>query len=329
MCIRDRLYVALTRAKHKLIACVTPPDNASMAGPVARFLTPWLAGPEAVACGATVNDLDSCEPPVTHPQSAAAVPALPAIHHGDIPLRISQRTSFTALSGSAEFSETAFADDVLPRGALTGQLLHDILERCDFSAFGREAVGTLQRMRGETESAVQQLFDLTPERARAVTDRILQIVQACATASLPLSAGHNAAATITLASLGTDDLWREMPFWSTQRIHRVLREQGQNSPVRRTMHGYMDLVFSADGKDYYILDYKSNSLADIEPENISDYTQSHYGLQAEIYAEALSAYLKACYPKSGARVAGCYFVYLRYLKPGESIGVHFMDFNGR
>ncbi len=95
------------------------------------------------------------------------------------------------------------------------------------------------------------------------------------------------------------------------------------------MHGYMDLVFSADGKDYYILDYKSNSLADVEPENISDYTQSHYGLQAEIYAEALSAYLKACYPASGARVAGCYFVYLRYLKPGESIGVHFMDFNGR
>ena len=330
------LYVALTRAKHKLIACVTPPYNASMAGPVARFLTPWLAGGGAVTCGATVHDLESCEQPVAHPQSKAAAPALTTIQHGDIPLRISQRTSFTALSSAAEPmsilvpAETTFADDVLPRGALTGQLLHDILERCDFSSFSREAAGTMQHMRGETETAVQRLFDLTPERARPVAERIMQIVSACATASLPLSrARRTANTTMTLASLDTNNLWREMPFWSTQRIHRVLREDKDNSPVRRTMHGYMDLVFSADGKDYYILDYKSNSLADIEPENISDYTQSHYGLQAEIYAEALSAYLKACYPNSGARVAGCYFVYLRYLKPGESVGVHFMDFHGR
>lgn len=352
------LYVALTRAKHKLIACVTPAYNASMAGPVARFLSPWLAGSGAATCGAKVTDFDSCELPGVRKPTAITTNLAAAIDHGDIPLRISQRTSFTALSSGAApaltettggrgstpdgnavnaaepmpitaQSETVFADDLLPRGALTGQLLHDILERCEFSAFGRNAAGTIQRMRGDTEAAVQQLFDLTPERARTVADRILQIVHACATASLPLSAGHSSAGTIALASLGTDNLWREMPFWSTQKIHRVLREDYRHSPVRRTMHGYMDLVFSADGKDYYILDYKSNSLADVEPENISDYTQSHYGLQAEIYAEALSAYLKACYPASGARVAGCYFVYLRYLKPGESIGVHFMDFNGR
>lgn len=91
------------------------------------------------------------------------------------------------------------------------------------------------------------------------------------------------------------------------------------------MHGYMDLVFTADGEDYYILDYKSNSLADIAPENISHYTTQHYGLQAEIYAEALSAYLATAYPKKKVRVAGCYFIYLRYLKPGETTGVHFIN----
>ncbi len=332
------LYVALTRAKHKLIALVTPNYASVSPGPVARFVAPWIAGGAAARCGAAVLDLDSCTVPAYRQQPLPAAPPLPAINHGDIPLRVSQRTSFTAISssadigqtqrGAAEERESTFADDVLPRGALTGQLLHDILERCDFGAFARDAAATLERMRGETEHAVQQLFDLTPERARAVAERILQIVHACATASLPLSAARKTGATIELAALGADKLWREMPFWSTEKIHRVLAADGRNSPLRRTMHGYMDLVFSADGKDYYILDYKSNSLADIEPENISEYTQGHYGLQAEIYAEALSAYLSACYPTSGARVAGCYFVYLRYLKPGESVGVHFMDFNG-
>ncbi|MFO1470893.1 MAG: UvrD-helicase domain-containing protein [Turneriella sp.] len=331
------LYVALTRAKHKLIALVTPNYASVPAGPVARFLHSWIANGLAKSCGATIVDFDARDAAAGLPQKTTAVPPVPVIRHGDIPLRVAQRTSFTALMSAADTGkspgsageDTAFADDILPRGALTGQLLHDILERCNFSAFAGQAQSTLDRMHAETENAVQQLFDLAPERARSVASRILEIVQACATASLPLSAAQNAAKTVALAELGADNLWREMPFWSTQKIHRVLAADGQNSPVRRTMHGYMDLVFSADGKNYYILDYKSNSLADIEPENISEYTQSHYGLQAEIYAEALSAYLKACYPVSGARVAGCYFVYLRYLKPGESVGVHFMDFYGR
>lgn len=336
------LYVALTRAKNKFIGLVGPAYRSTPPGPVARYLLPWSEDVLRRPDGITFRPLEAVVP--AQPQKAAPAPAAAqTIDHGNIPLRVAERTSFTALS-QATFTDTIFSDDILPRGAHTGQLLHNILEHCRFSAFAADLAEAQELLMPQALAAAQALPGIPPERLPIVADRVVEIVSGCATAVLPLAKGGET----TLAKILPDNLWREMPFWSSAEIHRVLREKKPITPSqasagttpislspaprrtscgepRRTMHGYMDLVFTADGEDYYILDYKSNSLADIAPENISHYTTQHYGLQAEIYAEALSAYLATAYPKKKVRVAGCYFIYLRYLKPGETTGVHFIN----
>lgn len=319
------LYVALTRAKHKLIAYISPPFRKESPGPAAVFLRDWLTTAASKDSAAVVRDLAAAH--------SALIPRLiqpvkkvveEKIDHGNIPERLSERTSFTALS-HAEFTETDFIEDVLPRGSETGELLHAYLETCDFELLKNIAGPSAARLRDGIRESVQATYPHKETDAQAITTRIAGIFEATATAALPLSGG---AGQITLAEIKPGNLWREMPFWGSSRVHKVLAGDGGANPVRRTMHGFMDLVFTPDERDYYILDYKSNSLAELDPAVIDAYTHEHYALQAQIYAEALGAYLTVNYGKD-KRVAGCYFLFLRYLKSGAATGIHFMDFGGR
>jgi exodeoxyribonuclease V beta subunit len=316
------LYVALTRAKQNIIAYVSPAFASTQPGPVAFFLSPWLKS-AAPPPGLRVIDMSIATIPEPTVGVNGAAPSLSVdvvINHGDIPQRISERTSFSGLS-QAEFSDSNFLEDILPRGAQTGQLLHDILEDCDFSIFTLSDSLERENLRNEILSRTEHMQlheDLTH---RKVAGRVFDIVANCAQASLPLAQGGET----TLAKISRENLWREMPFWSSSEIHRILRGTNINSRINKTMHGFMDLVFTPNERDYYILDYKSNSLADVEPANIETYTREHYGLQAEIYTEALAKYLATYYPDGSRRVAGCYFLFLRYLEPSKTIGVFFME----
>ncbi len=309
------LYVALTRAKQKFITYIIPPWRENEAGPASYFLTAW-------AEIATVPLLDFDEAVAAIPSGIGkqAEPNLPVgVEHGTIPARIRERTSFSRLT-VAEFSETNFIEDILPRGSGVGEILHGILENCDFTMYRKGRIPDPAALTAEIIPLLGNIRrdgkDITPQ----VAERILGIIAACSAAELPL---RNAGA-VSLCDLPPENLWREMPFWSAAATHRVLREYAGNE-TRRSMHGFMDLVFTVDEKDYYILDYKSNSLSSVTPENIDGYTREHYALQAEIYSEALSAYLRKNYPGENRRVAGCYFLFLRYLKPDSREGVHFTE----
>lgn len=311
------LYVALTRPKDRLLLFTAASSKNQAPGPVSFF----LADPGAIdlPAGTIIRDLESYPLAAYKRTAPKTLPAPQPVEHGNIARRYGERTSFTALSES-HFTETDFIEDILPRGAETGQLLHNLLETCDFAALSdnksEHALKLQERIAREVEEQISDDPDLKP----AIADRIFSIVHAGATAALPLKPG---ALAIRLCDVHRDNLWREMPFWSAAAIHRVLRDK--HDDVRRIMHGYMDLVFTPDAKFYYILDYKSNSLSGVAPELIGDYVRDHYALQAQIYLEALQAYLNTHYPGSGRTVAGCYFVFLRYLKPGDSTGVHFID----
>jgi exodeoxyribonuclease V beta subunit len=309
------LYVALTRAKDRLLILSAPSSRNQKPGPVAFFL--GALDPSNVLAGAQVCPLRATEPVRLRdfrPSMAEPAP----VEHGNIPVRYSERTSFTALS-DAHFIETEFPDDVLPRGAQTGQLLHNFLETTDMVALGAGnhdySASTLSRI----ADAVRKQIRDTETQIDPIARRIYSIVHATATCRLPLPDGN----FTRLCDIPRGNLWREMPFWSSPQVHRVLREK--KDAVRRTMHGYMDLVFTLDGINYFILDYKSNSLANVEPELIGKFIDEHnYKLQAQIYAEALEQYLHVHYPGSGRHVLGCYFVFLRYLAPDSTTGVHFI-----
>ncbi len=309
------LYVALTRAKDRLMLLSAPCSRNQKPGPVAFFL-----GSVDAAClpdSALVREVPKAKaapkPGISSPSGEPA-----RVEHGDIPLRYGERTSFTALS-EANFTESAFQDDILPRGAQTGKLLHSFLETIDFADLGKNTPEFSKLTMAQIIAAVREQITVSEPQLEPIARRIYSIIHATATSRLPLPAGSS----VRLCDIPRDDLWREMPFWSAPRIHRVL--QRKNDGVRRIMHGYMDLVFTPDAMNYYILDYKSNSLAGIEPALIGQYVDEHYNLQAEIYAEALDHYLQVNYPGTGRKVAGCYFVFLRYLAPESSAGVHFID----
>ncbi|MFZ5629806.1 MAG: UvrD-helicase domain-containing protein [Spirochaetota bacterium] len=309
------LYVAMTRAKDRLLFLSAPNSRSQKPGPMAFFLGSVEAG--SVPAGTSVHELGPAKP-IRRGAIGRAIPEPEPVEHGNIPLRYGERTSFTALS-DAHFTETEFIDDILPRGAGTGQLLHNFLETADLAALGTNHADYSAATLLKIMTAVREQITDTDTLVEPIARRILSIIHATATARLTMPDGHS----VRLCDIPTDNLWREMPFWSSRQIHRILQEK--NDSVRRIMHGYMDLVFTPDGANYFILDYKSNSLSGVEPALIGRYVDEHYGLQAQIYAEALDAYLQIHYPGTGRRVLGCYFVFMRYLAPDSATGVHFID----
>lgn len=310
------LYVALTRARNRFVGVIAPPYQGRDPGATAYFLSDW-----AESAGAPVADLDEALAQIKEiDQSEKTTEPPREVAHGTIPDRIRERTSFSRLV-TAEFSETVFIEDILPRGSGVGEILHSILENLDFSAYRRGSIPASAKFIADLLPLLGTIRRDGKDITQPVAERIFEIVTACANAALPLRAGNG---SVSLAELPPENLWREMPFWSAAATHRILREDVRGE-TQRSMHGFMDLVFTVDERDYYILDYKSNSLNNITPENIDGYTREHYGLQAEIYSEALAAYLDKNYPGENRRVAGCYFLFLRYLKAGDSEGVHFTE----
>jgi exodeoxyribonuclease V beta subunit len=158
--------------------------------------------------------------------------------------------------------------------------------------------------------------------------------------------------TLSLAQLASQDTLRETEFYypmrsaSSSQLTKLLTEHRNshvssstsseasnnvNSKIARQhrvhlpsyqqlkgmMHGFIDLIFQADGK-YYVCDYKSSHLGD----EYSDYNdvemrhnieKNHYDLQYLIYALALHRHLKyalAAYDPEH-HFGGIYYLYLR------------------
>ncbi len=332
------LYVALTRPKHKLLVFSQPAQQASSPGPSAAFFFDWV---QTAPSDIRIFSLRESAPPRDVPQQvtqkvtqhiAGAQPGLfDDLHtrqplrmpdHKDVALRILEKKSFSSLA-KAEFSFEEYPDDVLPRGAEIGQLLHTLLETCDFSSLHAQHTAESQAILNDARTALASSKLVKAERLNEAAERVLEIITNCARASLSLGSQEK---KISLCELPPTNLWREMPFWSSADTHAILRTMAPHT-VSRMMNGFMDLVFTPDNVHYYILDYKSNSLADVAPSELDQYIDAHYALQREIYGEALQRFLQKLYPNSGKRVSGCYFLFLRYLKSGESAGVQFREYD--
>ncbi len=105
----------------------------------------------------------------------------------------------------------------------------------------------------------------------------------------------------------------------TQRLakRRTMVKLPAYQALKGMMHGFIDLVFEADGK-YYVCDYKSSYLGD----DFNDYNQenllkniekNHYDLQYLIYSLALHRYLNTTLPgyQFEQHFGGVFYLYLR------------------
>ncbi len=176
----------------------------------------------------------------------------------------------------------------LPKGADTGNLIHNILELVDFKSD--------ETMVDEATKEVDY-FGLDERQKEVVLSWIQKIV------SHPILTDGTA-----LNGLNNDNLTKEMEFYfpiesiNVEEVEGIIRNRQNSAPqlsenhIRGYLKGFIDLFFKHKGK-YYILDYKTNHLG----ENYQNYDvgqlkeaiiSDNYDIQYNIYTVAAHRFLK-------------------------------------
>jgi len=204
-----------------------------------------------------------------------------------------------------------------PRGATSGNCLHQILEYLDPSKDEDWARTFDKQLQAHAISGIA---------AKSMHAWFQHIVQA----KLPDGA--------TLAGLGFRERVREMEFYlalpsgeiDASRLLNRLAESGVHLPNLRHTHavrylkGSIDLVYQHNGQ-FYVADYKSNylggQLADYQPERLRlAMDHAGYWLQAALYLVALHRYLKVRLPdyRIERHLGGANYLFLRGMRADDA-----------
>ncbi|MCK5188731.1 MAG: UvrD-helicase domain-containing protein, partial [Methylococcales bacterium] len=220
-----------------------------------------------------------------------------------------QMSSYTALSSLSIHEVPELPDDKaregiilqaterdkteLPRGAHTGNVIHDLLENIPFILLAENHDISQQR---DKSCLRYGLKTNTPE----LIDQLLQN-----TVNTVLANKHE---SFSLKDLDQQQCLKEMPFYLSMNtmdaslINSILIDCPTYQPLsEKTMCGYLtgfiDLICEHQGK-YYVMDYKSNSLENYDQESLVQAMREHnYGLQYWIYTLVLHLYLQHRLPE--------------------------------
>lgn len=278
-----QLYVAMTRAKKRLyvpileskkemeVATASPMELFSrhFNGPLLDELA-TLSKSESI----TIEKIEKIElSPKVMKKEAEEILALQ-------PRPYTQKllASFTTLSRPKEVDHkiiemdpNLFTLQTMPRGALTGILLHSLFE----AIFSETPCH-------KDSAAIDILIDEQLKRSplNPWKEAIRKMVHTVLT--MPLDRGF---------SLQDIEAFQtEMEFVFSSSPHLI--------------KGFVDLVFSYQGQIYF-LDWKSNWLENYTPESMQEAFDAHdYGLQAELYSEALHRHVDT-------PIGGAFYVFLR------------------
>ncbi len=236
---------------------------------------------------------------------------------------------------SETVSDTKTQENILlmPPGATSGILLHEILEKADFTRIGEDETKTIVR---ET----LEKFNYPGLWQQGILKMLEELVQA------QLSClGKD---VFSLSRIETVCCLKELEFYFPlqdlspaglmsvldQSEHRQKIKDGKKlnfSPVQGFLKGFIDLVFEYNGR-YFLADWKSNDLGDrfdgYTPDLLTkEMIKSSYDVQYLIYTVALHQYLKKRltgydYEK---HFGGVYYFFLRGLnaKTGKSNGIFY------
>ncbi len=206
-----------------------------------------------------------------------------------------------------------FIFQLLPKGAGTGNVIHNLLESCDFS---------------ELEDFVipdKYLKFAGGDHAREMLDEFLRHV---------VYARYTTADGKPFTLKEVTNVFKEEEFYfsyddfAKEKLQKILPEislSGNEFTQSGVVHGFMDMLFEYDGK-IYLLDWKSNYLGcDKE-----DYAQkrletaiidNNYRLQYYIYSVALFRFLGEETFKS--KFGGVYYVFVRGVRKDENYGIYY------
>jgi len=242
----------------------------------------------------------------------------------------------TATAGAPDHFAVPLPLADVPGGAGVGSLVHEILERLDFSGPDLPAAladaalraGARRLLAGSTDTLVaglvaalttplgplfagRRLCDLTP------ADRLDELPF-----DLPIAGGDLPTGAVTMAAVA-DVFAAHLPADSPLAGYpQRLRDPVLATEVRGFLTGSIDLVARVDGR-YVVVDYKTNRLAppsepltawQYRPEALASAMQgAHYPLQAALYAVALHRYLRWRLPgyEPGHHLGGIAYLFLR------------------
>lgn len=326
-----QLYVAMTRAKHRLYVpvvllaeertieqgCASPmelflarfgypkTDDQGLYERISGYdgapLKNFLESHREITATTIEKELPNPEHHLDVPQPVIVAPDEPII-----PGVSQQMFSFTSLSQTTHhkretpppflYENPIQTPHTLPSGSETGTLLHEILEVISF-----EKVAPMLDHRAlipEIEHFV------TGTRYLPWTDIIAKI---CFNALKTPLIGR-----FSLSQLSDQQCYKEMEFLYPA-------EKG-------FLKGVIDLIFAWQGK-YYVLDWKSNWLGekstDYHTESLKGAMEEHdYFLQATIYEEAVRRYLHAIDDKPFKEIyGGTFYLFLRGVSQKGDYGV--------
>ena len=211
----------------------------------------------------------------------------------------------------------------LPRGAHTGNVVHELLEKCTF-------IDLAQR---KDISAQQDKACQNYGLKLAEPDRLAALLQAVVLT--PLSAEDP---SFCLMNLDENKCLKEMPFYLSMQtmdagqINRILQHSAAFQALdSKLMCGYLtgfiDLICEYKGL-YYVMDYKSNRLPDYQQETLTHAMRAHnYGLQYWLYTVVLHRYLQqrlADYDYD-SHFGGVRYLFVRGMLSGEAMSGVYQD----
>jgi exodeoxyribonuclease V beta subunit len=212
-----------------------------------------------------------------------------------------------------------FIFEHLPKGAVIGNFLHEILENADFTSNNfKELIFSVSNR----YTSVYQPSDL-----EFYQTWIKQVLEA-RLQELPF----------TLSDISTEKKIAEMPFFFKKKKIKA-EEINSLSPFIHVendinagaMGGFIDLFFEHQGK-YYLLDWKSNFLGnkkeDYNQENMElSMKGNNYHLQYLIYTIAIKRYLEHKGINFEKTFGGVLYIFLRGCRIGESYGIYYQKPN--
>lgn len=327
---RRLVYVAITRAVHACFVYRNTHDRVSSLSPFTEALKPLSVD------GSPVAFVEATDIPLHEKYSGrqgwrAFQPRQAA--HFVLEDPNWRRLSYTFLAKKHPYvpkddsHETAagyehFVFKQLARGTITGNMLHEVLEKIDFTRPASwEAV---------VASAMRRFLPGAPD---SFGPHVLQMLAYIVRIPLVVAGQRFSLSEIPRSSRVSEF---EFDFhvgdftntWiQALSTAEALVEVGFEEPLSGIMNGKIDLVFEKGGK-YYILDWKSNFLGDTldyyAPEKLRDAMNEHnYHLQYLLYTLALKRYLTVKLPDFDyeKHFGGVIYVFLRGVRGAGAHGL--------
>ncbi|MEO1023540.1 MAG: exodeoxyribonuclease V subunit beta [Bacteroidota bacterium] len=199
--------------------------------------------------------------------------------------------SLSLIETNPETEEAEPSRFTFPKGAATGNVLHELLDEIPFGDYHRLRIAVPEKLR---------TYVIEEKWGNILQQWVIDTWRHSLGAGLP-----------ALIDLEKNDTVKEMEFYfpitelEIDELSALLGHQrmGDRGRVNGFMKGFIDLIFCHKGK-YYIADYKTNHLGDGQEDYSADALNQamqhhHFDVQYHVYTVALHRYLNKRIPGQG------------------------------